>query len=71
MFGELKAVIGMASEANRLATGYQVELDEQFKTPCRGRRTHGCLWYPEFHHRRCAMKHEDELTHQSSFHAQQ
>jgi AhpD family alkylhydroperoxidase len=31
MFTELMAVIGMANETNSLATGYQVELDEQFK----------------------------------------
>src|SRR5262249_40626478 len=33
MFAELLAVVGMANETNRLATGYQVEVDEQFKTP--------------------------------------
>ena len=33
MFKELQAVIGMANETNRLVTGYQVEVDEQFKTP--------------------------------------
>lgn len=33
MFTELQAVVGMASETNRLATGYQVEVDERFKTP--------------------------------------
>jgi AhpD family alkylhydroperoxidase len=32
MFAELMAVTGMANETNRLASGYQVELDEQFKT---------------------------------------
>jgi AhpD family alkylhydroperoxidase len=32
MFAELMAVVGMANETNRLASGYQVELDEQFKT---------------------------------------
>ena len=32
MFSELMAVIGMANETNALATGYQVEVDEQFKT---------------------------------------
>jgi AhpD family alkylhydroperoxidase len=32
MFGELMAVIGMANETNALAAGYQVEIDEQFKT---------------------------------------
>ncbi len=31
MFGELMAVIGMANETNRLANGYQVPIDEQFK----------------------------------------
>lgn len=32
MFGELMAVVGMANETNRLASGNQVEIDEQFKT---------------------------------------
>src|ERR1700723_2607777 len=32
MFSELMAVVGMANETNRLASGYQVEIDEQFKT---------------------------------------
>lgn len=31
MFGELMAVIGMANETNRLAVGYQVEIDERFR----------------------------------------
>jgi AhpD family alkylhydroperoxidase len=31
MFTELMAVIGMASEANNLVTGYQVEIDDQLK----------------------------------------
>src|ERR1700686_2688255 len=31
MFDELMAVVGMANETNRLAAGYQVEIDEQFK----------------------------------------
>jgi len=31
MFRELMAVVGMANESNRLAAGYQVEIDEQFK----------------------------------------
>ena len=31
MFAELMAVVGMANETNRLASGYQVEIDEQFK----------------------------------------
>src|SRR5580704_1290462 len=29
---ELMAVVGMANETNRLASGYQVEIDERFKT---------------------------------------
>jgi AhpD family alkylhydroperoxidase len=33
MFKELQAVIGMANETNKLVTGYQVEIDEQFKGP--------------------------------------
>ena len=31
MLGELLAVVGMANETNRLADGYQVEVDERFK----------------------------------------
>jgi alkylhydroperoxidase AhpD family core domain len=31
MFAELMAVVGMANETNRLATGYQIEIDEQFR----------------------------------------
>ena len=31
MFGELMAIVGMANETNRLAAGYQVEIDERFK----------------------------------------
>ena len=31
MFAELMAVVGMANETNRLAAGYQVEIDDQFK----------------------------------------
>jgi AhpD family alkylhydroperoxidase len=31
MFAELMAVVGMANESNRLAAGYQVEVDPQFK----------------------------------------
>jgi AhpD family alkylhydroperoxidase len=30
-FRELIAVVGMANESNRLAAGYQVEIDDQFK----------------------------------------
>src|SRR5215468_10927918 len=32
MFRELMAVVGMANETNRLVAGYQVEVDEKFKT---------------------------------------
>ena len=32
MFAELMAVVGMANETNRLASGYQIDIDEQFKT---------------------------------------
>jgi AhpD family alkylhydroperoxidase len=32
MLGELLAVVGMANETNRLANGYQVEVDEAFRT---------------------------------------
>jgi len=31
MFAELMAVVGMANETNRLASGYQVEIDEQYR----------------------------------------
>jgi AhpD family alkylhydroperoxidase len=31
MFFELMAVVGMANESNRLASGYQVEIDERFR----------------------------------------
>ena len=30
MLSEVMAVVGMANESNRLASGYQVEIDEQF-----------------------------------------
>ena len=33
MFHELQAIIGMANETNKMVTGYQVEIDEQFKGP--------------------------------------
>ena len=33
MLSELMAVVGMANETNRLVSGYQVEIDEQFKNP--------------------------------------
>jgi AhpD family alkylhydroperoxidase len=32
MFAEIMAVVGMANETNRLASGYQVEIDDRFKT---------------------------------------
>jgi AhpD family alkylhydroperoxidase len=32
MLAEVMAVVGMANESNRLASGYQVEIDEQFLT---------------------------------------
>ena len=32
MFKELMSVVGMANETNRLVAGYQVEVDEQFKS---------------------------------------
>jgi AhpD family alkylhydroperoxidase len=31
-FAELMAVVGMANETNRLVAGYQVEIDERFRT---------------------------------------
>jgi AhpD family alkylhydroperoxidase len=31
-FAELMAVVGMANENNRLVSGYQVEIDERFRT---------------------------------------
>ena len=33
MFTELMAVVDMANETNRLASGFQVEIDDRFKTP--------------------------------------
>jgi AhpD family alkylhydroperoxidase len=32
MFHELMAVVGMANETNRLAAGYQIEIDERYKS---------------------------------------
>jgi AhpD family alkylhydroperoxidase len=32
MFTELMAIVGMANESNRLASGYQVEIDERFRS---------------------------------------
>jgi AhpD family alkylhydroperoxidase len=31
-FAELMAVVGMANETNRLVSGYQVEIDQRFRT---------------------------------------
>jgi len=31
-FAELMAVVGIANETNRLSAGYQVEIDERFRT---------------------------------------
>ena len=31
MFGELMAVVGMANETNRLASGYRIEVDPQYQ----------------------------------------
>jgi AhpD family alkylhydroperoxidase len=33
MYAELLAVVGMANETNRLASAYQVEIDDAYKTP--------------------------------------
>ena len=33
MFAELMAVVGMANATNRLANGYQVEIDDRFRAP--------------------------------------
>ena len=38
MLGELMAVVGMANETNRLADGYQIEVDEAFRSPRDGAR---------------------------------
>ena len=35
MLAELLAVVGMANESNRLASGYQVDIDDRFKTTSR------------------------------------
>jgi AhpD family alkylhydroperoxidase len=32
MFAELMAVVGMANETNRMSSGYQVEIDERFRS---------------------------------------
>lgn len=31
MYAELVSVVGLANKGNRIATGYQIEVDEQFK----------------------------------------
>ena len=33
MFAELMATVGMANTTNRLANGYQVDIDDRFRTP--------------------------------------
>lgn len=33
MFGEVMSIVGVANMNNRLATGYQVPIDEKFKQP--------------------------------------
>jgi len=33
MFAELMAVVGLANETNRLANGYRIEVDPQFRPP--------------------------------------
>jgi len=35
MFHEMMSVVALANGNNRLANGYQIEIDEQFKTPVR------------------------------------
>jgi AhpD family alkylhydroperoxidase len=37
MLAELMAVVGMANETNRLASGYQVEIDQKFLTTATAR----------------------------------
>jgi AhpD family alkylhydroperoxidase len=37
MLAEVMAVVGMANESNRLASGYQVEIDERFLTGVSGK----------------------------------
>ncbi|HEY3742582.1 MAG TPA: carboxymuconolactone decarboxylase family protein [Bryobacteraceae bacterium] len=32
-FAELMSIVGMANESNRLASGYQVDIDDRFQTP--------------------------------------
>src|ERR1022692_1807819 len=35
MLSEVMAVVGMANESNRLASGYQVEIDDRFLAPAK------------------------------------
>jgi AhpD family alkylhydroperoxidase len=41
MFAELMAVVGMANTTNRLANGYQVDIDDRFMTPAPVVENHG------------------------------
>jgi AhpD family alkylhydroperoxidase len=41
MFAELMAVVGMANTTNRLANGYQLEIDDRFRTPASAVENHG------------------------------
>jgi AhpD family alkylhydroperoxidase len=41
MFAELMAVVGMANTTNRLANGYQVDIDDRFRSPAPVEEPHG------------------------------
>jgi AhpD family alkylhydroperoxidase len=41
MFAELMAVVGIANTTNRLANGYQVDIDDRFKSPAPVEEPHG------------------------------
>jgi AhpD family alkylhydroperoxidase len=41
MFAELMAVVSLANATNRLANGYQVEIDDRFRTPAPAVGNHG------------------------------
>ena len=41
MFAELMAIVGMANTTNRLANGYQVDIDDRFRTPVSVEGNHG------------------------------
>src|SRR5215475_9565870 len=41
MFVELMAVVGLANTTNRLANGYQVDIDDRFRPPTSVEGTHG------------------------------